>query len=343
MRLTPFYLTNEELRTALGMVVPLWFPPDMTAEQGEALLTTSLADAESLMQWPHVVLVVDASPSAQIAAERLQTRCQARHGTAFVVLSLPENLGKGGAVAQGLHYLLENTGIESVVVRDADGDHFINDVPHLARLGQQIVAEQGTDLVVITGGRRELHRPLGFIRGQYELLVNDIVWHALAYACARAGRVVPQQYLNYGCVPDFQSGFKLYTRASAARIVEISRALHHTAPAMLRWGCEVFPIVELLLTGGIIGEINRIALHVQPLSTYNGASRQCIYGSILQWAFRRLEIAAPAAQQLFDNALSRSLMASQAELYAELLELRRKVLSDLASREFPGPTAAAFC
>lgn len=343
MKLTPFYLTNADLRATLGMVVPLWFPPDFPAEEGEALLATSLADVETCVQWPHLVLVVDASPPAQAAAERLQTRCQAQHGQAFAVVSLPENQGKGGAVAAGLHYLLENTSVEAAVVRDADGDHFINDVPHLARLGRQIATEQGTDLIVVNGGRRELHRPLGFIRGQYELLVNDIVWHALAYACAQAGRVIPQQYLNYSPVPDFQSGFKLYTRTSAARLVEISRSLRPTAPAMLRWGCEVFPVVELLLAGGVIGEINRIALHVQPLSTYNGSSRQRIYGSILKWTFRRLEVPAPAARQLFDNALSRLPMAAHAELHAELLELRHEVLLDLADREPPPPTTAAFC
>jgi hypothetical protein len=295
------------------------------------------------VQWPHLVLVVDASPTAQAAAERLQRRCQAQQGKTFTVLSLPENQGKGGAVAAGLHYLLENTSVEAVVIRDADGDHFINDVPHLARLGWQISTEQGTDLIVVNGGRRERHRPLGFIRGQYELFVNDIVWHSLAYACARSGRVLPQQYLNYSPVPDFQSGFKLYSRTAAARIVEIGNSLRQTAPAMLRWGCEVWPVVELLLAGGVIGEINRIALHAQPLSTYNGSSRQRIYGSILQWTFRRLEVPAPAAQQLFDNALSRILMASHAELHAELLELRREVLGDLAGRESSPPTTAAFC
>jgi hypothetical protein len=338
-----YYLTNEDLRASLGMVVPIWFPPALAVEEVEAILATSLADVETCVDLRHLVAVVDAAPQARAAAERLQARYQARHGKTFVVLPLPENRGKGGAVAAGLHYLLDSTRVEAVVVRDADGDHFVNDVPHLARLGRQMVAEQGTDLIVVNGGRRELHRPLGWVRGQYELFVNDIVWHGLAYARARAGGVIPQQYLNYGGVPDLQSGFKLYTRASVARLAEASDMVGRTSPDMLRWGCEVLPVVELLLAGGIIGEINRITLHTQPLTTYNGASRQRIYGSILTWTLRRLEISAASAQQLFDNALARALFASHAGFHAELLDLRRDVLANLGGSADTDPTVAAFC
>ena len=339
----PYYLTHRDLRARLGMVVPLWFPPEMTAAEIEGILSTSLADVETCVDLPHLVTVVDAAPQAHLAVERLRTQCQSPQGQSFTVLSLPQNQGKGGAVAAGLRYLLDNTITEFMVIRDADGDHFVNDVPHLVRLGQQMVTEQGTALIGVIGGRRELHRPLGWVRGQYELFVNDIVWHGLVYAAARAGRVLPQQYLNYGGLPDLQSGFKLYTRESAARIVAASETAAATSPDMLRWGCEVLPLMELLLAGGIVGEINRIALHTQPLSTYNGASRQRIYGSILTWTLRRLGVSAPVAQQLFDNALARLLLATHAEFLAELQALRQVVLREWGDPPEAESTIAAFC
>lgn len=338
-----YYLTAKELRGRVGLVVPVWFPPEMEEAEIEAILSCSLADVELYFMPADIVAVVDAAQSA----ERVLHRLREKQRIYWEIVTLPENRGKGGAVAVGLQYLLSKPQLEFFVIRDDDGDHFVNDVPHLCRLGYQIIAEQDTDLVLVNGGRRDLHRPLGFVRGQYEVLVNDIVWHALQFALARQGRVLNEQYLPLSYpVPDFQSGFKLYSRAAAEKLVTASE---NVEPGMLRWGCEVLAVVETLLAGGVMGEINRITLDAQPLSTYGGEeSRLRIYGTLLRWALQRLGLGAQEAQQLIDNALARLLLRRQAEWREELLTLRRQVVSEI-SKDTPSdllaspPFTVAFC
>ena len=137
------YLTNQDIRGNLGMVIPVWFADDVPTEQVRALLGLTLADAEAVVRPERIVLVVDGPLTCQDEVSGLRGQLGREWGTPPATLRLHENVGKGGAVAAGMELLLEDAGVDFVCVRDADGDHFVSDVPRLARLASQIVSETG--------------------------------------------------------------------------------------------------------------------------------------------------------------------------------------------------------
>jgi hypothetical protein len=250
-------------------------------------------------------------------------------GKSPVVLATEQNQGKGGAVAYGIDYLLDNSEVDYIVTRDADGDHFINDTPHLVRLASQMQAELNDSKIAVVGGRLDVHRPMGFARGEYELIVNNVIWHTLQYTRAIAGKVINMQYFAaHGLIPDLHSGFKLYTRDSAKIALEglVNAAQEMPELNMLRHGAEAVPIVEIIIAGGVLGQVNRITLETQPVVTSAGLSRVVRYANRLIWLFTRLSIPWASAIQLLDNAITRTLLYQDSHYIQELMRMREQVL-----------------
>ncbi|MBI2299427.1 MAG: hypothetical protein HYU66_10880 [Armatimonadetes bacterium] len=318
---SPYYLSQAELRPRLGMIVPTWFPPDHAVDEAAAILATTLADLDTVVDPAHCLVVADGSAVAADAAARV--------GGGFTFVELDDGPhGKGGAVAHGLRRLLAEPAVEWLVVRDHDGDHFLNDVPRVVRLALQVRAEAANPAVLLNGGRTEPGRPMGWVRAEYERIVNAVVWRGLHYHAARRGAAVDERWLeSHRPVPDLQSGLKCYSRAAAEWVVAASLAADWP---MRRWGCEVLATVEVVARGGVFGEVQRAALDHQPLTTYEGdARRPRLHGDMLIWLAGRLELPAAAVRLWLDAAVAHSGLRTHGPGREELEALRAHVAEAL--------------
>jgi hypothetical protein len=329
------YSTRHEMRGRIGLVVPVWFPEDLPDALCETLLRTTLADCSSCLRPEHVALVVDGVPRLAALAQRLSAEVGgsgAPDDIAFQVLASAVNQGKGGALVVGWEALLADPALEFIATRDADGDHFLDDLPHLFRLGEQMSRETNNTRVVVIGRRTAVHPPLGWRRGEYEQVVNAMLVEALQFSLARHGRVLPRQYWAAD-VPDLQSGYKLYSRAACAEAVRALRKADQERPELqpLRRGMEILPFAAVCAAGGIAGEAPRATYYDQPVTSYGRVDRVRFFGDPLAWSLRELEVAPDAARGILDNALARSTLMTDPDGRRELLALRRHTLETLAA------------
>ncbi len=310
------------------MVIPVWYPDTMPLEEMEAVLAPCLVDVEPFAQSQNVIVVVDGAPQAHLAAQSVRERL----GN-FEILFKEQNEGKGGAVASGIERLLENPSVQFIVIRDHDNDHLANDALNLVRLAAQLQRDMQSDCVMSIGRRSSVHRHLGFVRGEYEWAMNEVVFEAVKFALAREGKTVNTQYFAaYEPVPDMQTGFKCYTRATAQLLVDALQRASQETPDLdvRRHGAEIPVIVETLLRGGTIGEVTRLAWENQPLTTYDLAGRVQVKGTVLVWALRRADVPLSVARQLLANAIARRLMAKEEKGLSDLLSLANWTLDKLS-------------
>jgi hypothetical protein len=334
------YPTRREMRGRVGLVVPVWFPEDVPDALCETLLRTTLADCTSCLRPEHVAQRLSAEPGG---------RSGDPDGAAFRVLASVENQGKGGALVLGWEALLADPALEYIAIRDADGDHFLDDLPHLFRLGEQMARETGNTRVVVIGRRTAVHPPLGWLRGEYEQAVNAMLVEALQFSLARHGRVLPRQYWA-AQVPDLQSGYKLYSRAACLEAVRALRKADQEQPDLqpLRRGMELLPFAAVCAAGGIAGEAPRATYYDQPVTSYGRVDRVRFFGDPLAWAMRELDVLPDAASGILENALARSDLMTDPDGRRELLALRRHTLETLAAlrgvelEELPEPRTRQF-
>ena len=167
-----------------------------------------------------------------------------------------------------------------------------------------------------------------------------IVWNALTFALATRGQAANTQYwAPYGPYPDLQSGFKLYTRTSAQMAIAALMDVQHdeTGADVLRWGCELLPVIAVVGSGGTLGQVARLAVEEQPVTAYGGIVRHTTYGRKAAWCLKRLRLPGGAARQILDNALLRCPLYRSQAYRDELLELRRCVLTSLGAEAEPSP------
>ena len=333
----PHYHTARQMQGCLAQVIPAWFSEDLPDDEVARFLTVTLADAQVWSQPDHVVLIADGQERVGRIAEEV---ANALPEGGAEVHRLPENTGKGGALVAGLKICLAKPAITHVVVRDADGDHLASDVPNLYRLARQMQEDLGSNEVLVVGGRSDVTRPMGLERGEYERLLNDVVWNALVFARAAQGKAVNTQYwAPYSPYPDLQSGFKLYTRTSAQMAITALTDAQgdETGADVLRWGCELLPAVAVVASGGTLGQVARLAIEEQPVTAYGGIVRHTTYGRKVAWCLRRLGLPSGAARQILDNALLRCPLYRSQAYRGELLQLRRYVLAHLGVEAEPPP------
>ena len=322
-------MTLQQMRETTGMVIPVWYPDTMPIEEMASVLVPCLADVAPFAQRENVIVVVDGALQAHIAAQRVQEKL----GN-FKILFKDQNEGKGGAVASGIERLLQNPNVQFIVTRDHDNDHLANDALNLVRLAAQLQRDTQSDCVMSIGRRTSVHRHLGFVRGEYEWLMNEVVFEAVKFALAREGKTVNTQYFAaYEPVPDMQTGFKCYTRVTAQLLVDaLQRASQETPDLDVhRHGAEIPVIVETLLRGGTIGEVTRLAWENQPLTTYDLAGRVQVKGTVLAWSLRRADVPLAVARQLLCNAITRRLMTKEEQSLSDLLSLANWTLDKLSN------------
>jgi len=322
------YLSESRVREIAGMVVPVWFSRKAKAELAERLLMLTLDNFEQYVRPENVCLVVDGDERSLRIARKVQ-KGLAKGGASLEVLYLEENRGKHYAATEGILWLMKRKGIEYFVVRDCDADHFICDLPNLVRSAHHISVSEKTDRVLIIGRRIDRHRPLGFRRGEMEELCNRVVLDAMDYRLARQGRILNSQYYSpYGDVPDFKSGYKVYSRGVARRIFKRKPLLLCLEPKdYWRHGAEPIPIVEAVLAGAIIGEMNRTTFDVQPMTTFTESSAMDMHVKTLAWAFCRCRVPLKCAEQMFDNHIPRLLLRTEAAGRQQLDAIKRDTLA----------------
>lgn len=324
------YPRAGDCRGRVGMVIPAWYG-SAPAEEALSLLATTLAGCETLTLPEDLLVVVDGCPAAREAAGFLAPGVCA-------VEDLPENGGKGAAVAAGVARLLEaRPHLEWIVIRDADGDHMADDLPHLFRAGIDLAEAQPNDApLVVVGSRWSVEAPLGWRRAGYEALVNEIIIDALQIALARAGRTWDSRFLT-SRIPDLQSGYKLYNRAAC---LLLTRALteereQHPDLDLGRVGMEVVPFCRIVLLGGGAAEVLRKTWRSQPRTSYGHLDLSLFFGSKLAWVLRACQVPPGALEALVDGPLIRSPLSADPVAAASLAEFRRFLFQTHAGCEPP--------
>jgi hypothetical protein len=309
-------------------VVSAWFPESMLRERMLSYLRLTLADVELYSQPRNVLLVVDGCPHAEGVAQQAADEVDGRAGEACRLVINADNQGKGGSVATGLQLLLDEGEVEYLVARDCDGDHDTHDAARLFRRALTVQEREQTDDLFVVGSRRSPQMSLSWARGEYELLLNRATVEACNARLAADGRWVDLRYaLPDTRYPDFQSGYKLYTRRTAQANIESITAAHERDPeAEVRWwGAEFVTVTDLLLGGAIPVEVSRLSYDLQPQTTFDESDRVHAFGRQSVWLFHHLQTPPDIARRITDNAISRSPLRTAAGLWDELVRFREYI------------------
>jgi hypothetical protein len=320
----------DVMRRLLGMVIPVWFPPSLSDDEVRENLLATLHDCDHVLPWAHVLLVVDGDARSYGLVQEIQAFCRQRHAQAFEVVYSAENQGKGYAVFRGAEWFLEKQGLEYLTIRDADGDHALNDLVSLMRLALALRASEGVDALIIVGRRNHPHRALGWIRGEFEALLNRVVVDAVRFALAQRQHVLKTQYFSLsGEYPDLHSGYKVYSRRVCELMVERTWELRPwVGPEIYRYGVEAVPFVAGVMAGAVVAELTRLTQEPD-FSGHGAFARPETNGSVLLWTFLRLGLKPPQAAAILDNHLPRLSLWADPQGRASLRELRQYVLGRL--------------
>ncbi len=318
----------QHMRRKLGTVVPAWFPESMPHEQMLGYLRLTLADVELYSRPLNVLLVLDGCPHAEDVAQQAAAEVGERDTEACRVVVNTANQGKGASVATGLQVLLDEGEVEYFVARDCDGDHDTHDAVRLFRRALTVQRQEQTDNLFVVGSRPSPQMALSWVRGEYELLLNEATVEACNARLAVEGRWLDLRYRLPGTrYPDFQSGYKLYTRTTARANIESINAAHEREPgAEVRWwGGELVTVTDLLLGGAIPVEVSRLSYDLQPQTTFDESDRVHAFGRQFVWLFRHLQTPPDIACRITDNAISRSPLRIAAGIGEELVRFREYV------------------
>ncbi|HOX36761.1 MAG TPA: hypothetical protein PL033_02130 [Candidatus Brocadiia bacterium] len=299
--------TLEAVRNACGQVIPIWYSRKLSDDEVRSLFLETIAGVAEFGSISDLVAVSDGDERGAAVIEEIRRAQEAEQGQSFSILSLPENRGKGAAVREGMRFLLARPHIRYLAIRDNDGDHSMHDLIGIVRGVMHAAADSGNPLVMGIGRRSDVHRPLGYARGQFEELVCRMTLDMIQWHAARTGRAVPLQYCSiHGEWIDLHSGFKVFTRESAEAVFRADPPSCGLAGnARDRHAVEVVLTVENHLAGGIVAEIRRNTYNEQPTTTFGEFNRAEMSANMLAWPAIRLEIPAEVVEQFFWNRVHR--------------------------------------
>lgn len=313
-----------------GVVVPVYFPQDVDAAQGEDLLRDTVAAyLRQIAEPARLCLSVDGESNGGAIARGVASQ------HAVSIVTSPENRGKLHAAANGVRNLLENHDLDYVAVVDQDGDHFANELVNFVRAGIHISETAKTDRVMVLGRRLCRHRALGLLRGELEELADRVLLDALNYHAVKTKTPLRMEYANlFDEYPDFHSGYKLFSRPSARDafltqppLSAVSETCHY------RHACEAVMTVEALAAGAYLGVVNRSSFNEQPMSTFGLYDRVQLFADKMIWPCKRLEVPASFVQQFLANHIPRLLLNTMVpEGQEELKEIYRLVLQSFGEK-----------
>jgi len=326
---------RHDMRRHVACVTPVYFTADVPRDRIPDMLAATLDDTELFVEPDNIVLVIDGVPWVGDVLEPVLASYADRAGAPCRVMMLEDNLGKGGAVAAAFEDLLSQGELTHFAIRDDDADHCIYDLPDLFSLSRQMADAEGTALTIANGRRVEIHRPLGMARGFMEAMLNGITCDAIRFRLAREGRALNTRWHSaYAEVPDLESGYKVYSRTAAEAFVTGIEAAQALCPdlRMGHFGVEIVPTTEVLLAGGVMGEMMRTTMQSQPVSMFMaGEKLASCFGGEATWLFRRLGIPADVADTLMCNAIARCGYGRSAEGAAVLRDFRSFILDRLGA------------
>ena len=290
-----------------GVIIPVYVPPDQ-ADAVDVVGETAWAFCRQVGDPSAVCLAAD-GPGPGADAVRAAS---AELGTGAVLLG--ENRGKLAAVRAGAAALLERNDLRYVAVADQDGDHFANELLNFVRAARHVEQVAQTERVLVIGSRTSRHRPLGFLRGELEELADRVLLDALQYDAAVTGRPLRLEFLSdQEEAPDFHSGYKLMTRATAESVL-----LGDPQPtgvdddAYYRHAVEAVLVVEAVADGAVLAAVNRSTLDGQPLSVFGTFDRPRLIADKIIWPCKRLGVPGEFVRQWVRNHVQRLALRSLA-------------------------------
>jgi hypothetical protein len=204
------------------------------------------------------------------------------------------------------------------------------------RAAQHIVESNKTDdlstaakpRVMVLGNRASRHRPLGFLRAEQEELCNDLLMDALTYAAAISGQPLHLEYLTTTeRLPDFHSGYKLFSRATAQAVFAHEPPLMGLSEgAAFRYACEAVMTVEAYLHGATLAAVSRHTFDEQPISHFANYNRARLAADMILWPCLRLGVPGNFVAQWLANHIPTLLLGTLApQGQEELLAIRQLV------------------
>jgi hypothetical protein len=339
------WIGQSALGAQVGMVIPAYFSNKPSDDLVRELLYMTLADCHHYLPLEQIWVVIDGDErTARLAAE-LQGRLAQEQGISFRCMALPENGGKLWAMQQGIVALLADCpAVEYIVIRDGDGDHVASDMPRLVRAARFLAEAYGHTRIIAIGARRSRHRPMGWLRGELEFLLDQITLDALVYTLARQGRALNVCHCLGDGAPDLSSGYKVYGRDVAqALFCDATPRFEGLMPHdYWHYGPETMTIVEAVLQDTILAEVPRLTWDGQPTTSFGEFRLISLYGELLTWVFCRLAVPLAAAAQMIDNRMPELVLGTTAQGQDMLVALRAYALDKVRAvrrEETPIPNA----
>lgn len=286
----------SQIRDRIGLVVPTYFQPSVPEDQIRTILEEVFRDQHLFCHPSRTVVVVDRDTSAE---KLFKTASSGSPLYGWRLHSLDQNRAKAGAVEEGLSVLLDSTDAEFFATRDCDGDHLIEDLPRLVNMAVSVSEKTGNTRVGVMGARLSLEKPMGWLREEWEILTNRVLLDLIRFKLAQTGRLIDERFWS-GTDADIQSGYRVYSREAARLTVD---ALENLPEDRTLWtfSCEFVPFAELLLAGGVFGQVQRLTLVEQPVSSYSGVDFAHVYGRLLRFLADRMRVDSGIILSIFDN------------------------------------------
>lgn len=297
----------EQARKGTGVVIPVCFPHDMPSDAAAALLMSTARDFLGVVAGPAAVCLSIDGPGPGVAAGR-----RAGGELGVQVIESERNRGKFRAVQTGMARLLDDEDLHYLAVVDQDGDHFASELANVVRAARHVESCESAERVMVLGRRISRHRPLGFLRGELEELADRMLLDALRYDAALCGRPLRMQFATtLDEFPDFHSGYKLFTRATAVDVFLTDPPTAGLAEeCWSRHAVEAVITVEAMKAGAHLAAVNRSTLDEQPTSTFGLLDLRRLVADKIIWPCKRLDVPPQFVEQWMHNHLPRLLLGS---------------------------------
>jgi hypothetical protein len=325
------------LARATGFVVPVYVSPGIDAGLAGALIEDTVAGYCGLTDDPsRVCISVDGPGEGATIARRLGLV----YGATVVVA--PANRGKLEGARNGARSLLARPEIGYVAVVDQDGDHFANELVNLVRAAEHVHRASGIGNILVLGCRSSRHRPMGFLRGEHEELADRMLLDALQYHAAVSGEPLRLEFVTTITeLPDFHSGYKLFSRESAVRaLLALPELAGQSADCYFRHAVEAVMIVEMIVRGGLLVAVGRSTFNEQPMSTFGQYERCQLVADMIVWPCKRLGVPPSFVEQWLANHIPPLLLGTLApQGRAELKRISNLVRAAFGLTEPPEAVA----
>lgn len=329
MNLNPMNGAIADLEEATAVVIPVYFGPNSDPDYAHSILASTVMMFVREVNDPQSICLSVDGPEAGI---EIASGVASLFGVQMVTSD--RNRGKYGALLHGMQALLADERYRWFAAIDQDGDHFGNELLNFVRAGQHVVESDGLNpyesRIIVMGNRTSPHRSLGFLRAEQEQLCNHILLDALTYAATINGQPLRLAYLTTtNPLPDFHSGFKFFSRATAQAVfAQEPPLMGMSEAAAYRHACEAVMTVESYLSGATLVAINRRSFDEQPISLFASYNRASLAADMILWPCKRLDVPGHFVAQWLANHLPALLLGTLApQGQDELLAIRELVMN----------------